>query len=150
MCKILNQQSTILSTIALSMGSQPSSSPAERVVNAFSENQIARLCAWCGLKWTEQDRMPSIWHKLLDEQGKKMKSSSLQNRFSPSTTKDPDLNFQITDQLVRDFSTLCLGRGNHYDFDTCHHGISPFSIISLSVEAHCGREAEETVLALAS
>ena len=79
-----------------------------------------------------------------------MKLSFLQNKFSPSTTKDPDLNFQITEQIVKDFSTLYLGRGNHYDYDTCHHGMSPFAIIPLSADAHREREAEETALALAS
>ena len=52
--------------------------------------------------------------------------------------------------MVKDFSRLYLRRGNHYDFDTCHHGISPFAIIPLLAEAHREQQAEETALGLVS
>jgi len=70
--------------------------------------------------------------------------------FSPQKTKDPDLQFQVTDQIAKDFAKLHLGRGLDLSFNTCHHGMSPFVIISLSQEAHREWEVNERAMELAT
>ena len=63
--------------------------------------------------------------------------------FSLAKTKDPDLIFQVTEQMVKDLTKLHLGRGLNLNFDTSHHGFTPISIIPLAVDAHREREYEE-------
>jgi len=71
-------------------------------------------------------------------------------KFSAQVTGDPDLSYQITEQIVKDLAKLHLGRGLDYDYKTCHHGMTPFSIIPLSQEAHRERESEERARAQAT
>jgi len=70
--------------------------------------------------------------------------------FSPQKTKDPDLQFQVTDQIAKDFAKLHLGQGLDLSFNTYHHGMSPFAIIPLSQEVHRKREVNERAIELAT
>ena len=71
-------------------------------------------------------------------------------KFSAQATGDPDLDYQITEQIVKDLSKLYLERGMDYDYETCHHGMTPFCIIPLSIEAYQERESEERARAMAT
>ena len=93
---------------------------------------MARILGWCGLSWTEQEKIPPLWHRLFAEPDSWSKLALLQMYFSPQKTKDPDLQFQVTDQIAKDFAKLYLGRGLDLSFNTCHHSMSPFVIIPLS------------------
>jgi len=152
--QILSQQSTIMSSLAMPIpnggiaGVQSHNTSSPTIM--FTESQMARLLGWCGLKWTEQHLLLPLWNKLLAETDNVSKLTYLQMKFSAQATGDPDLDYQITEQIIKDLSKLYLGRGMDYDYETCHHGMTPFCIIPLSIEAHRERESEERARAMAT
>jgi hypothetical protein len=152
--QILSQQSTIMASLSLPTNRTGPAGPptfnTAKPTNTFSENQMARLLGWCGLKWTEQHLLPPLWNELLAETDSVSKLTYLQMKFSAQSTGDPDLAYQITEQIVKDLSKLYLGRGMDYDYETCHHGMSPFCIVPLSIAAHRERESEERARAMAT
>ena len=55
--------------------------------------------------------------------------------FSIAKTKDPDLLFQMTEQMEKDLSKMHLGRGMDLNHDTSHHGFTPMPTMPLAAGA---------------
>ena len=62
---------------------------AQKTPTVFSENQIARLYAQCGLEQNKQDQILASCQEFLDEPTKEAKLTFLQAYFSLQQTKDP-------------------------------------------------------------
>ena len=152
MIQILDRQTKLLETLGTksSMHQTIGNGGTTQPLKIFTENQAARLLGWCGLSWNQQHLIPVIWNDLLAEPTKEAKLAFFQMEFSMEKTKDPDLVFQITEQMVKDFSNLYSGRGMDLNFDTSHYGFTPFSIIPLNAENHRERIHEEQVWAMAT
>ena len=66
--KILAQQTTLLAATLTRAGpldatsTQLSSSATKSPTGTLSESQTARILGWYGLSWTEQEKIPPLWH----------------------------------------------------------------------------------------
>jgi len=109
----------------------------------LSEYEIVKLLPFYGLKWQEQHKIPKFGHRFKACRDKEAKLNFLQTRYSYESTNDVDINIQVTDQLVKDFSKLNFGREPDVSFEKCNKGITPFSFIPLEEKEAKKRELEE-------
>ena len=120
----------------LTSGSLPSDTvgDTQRAIGILTENQIAHLLGCSGLKWTQKNMLPPLWLDVLVCLDKESRQAFLNSEFSTSKTKDPDLLFQMTEQMRKDLSKLYLGRGIDLNYDARHHGFAPISITPLTAD----------------
>ena len=142
---VMQQQTESLARAANALHVVPTllKAPTKAALGTFSENHTAKSLALVGLKWTDQDKVPTIWTDFLAEPNKTAKLSFLQTRLSFDSTNDVEMNAQTTHQHVKDLESLFFGRGCKLLCLNSNEGMSPTNCIPLTEEEVRNRDAEE-------
>jgi hypothetical protein len=102
----------------------------------FSPLETSKILACCGItsgQW--ETHVPEIYPKMLEEGRTTSKVRSLlEEVFKPGDTFTFDsIDITVTDDLAKDVKELNLGFNNDLSYETSHRGVSPFSVIGISL-----------------
>jgi hypothetical protein len=110
------------------------SAPASE--KGYSQLKTSWIQVACGLTDTQWDTdLPELYTGMLEE-GRTMAHVKvlLEDTFWPDDMLSLNVVYLgVTVDMVKDVKELNLGYNNNMSYDTCHHGISPFTIIRVSM-----------------
>ena len=113
----------------------------------FNGSDFIRMLGWCGLKPNQEILIPPVWRQLKTETTKTGKKAVLAPILDLSNVGDKEVNIFLSKQLVTNITTQNFGLGYTPAYGTSHHGITPFSYLSLdpTTMAHLGiaQQAED-------
>jgi hypothetical protein len=92
----------------------------------------------CGLHEGEWDQVPPIYDKITEDGRTRLAvrdAMELEYKSTTMVSEFPSSVFLST-QLVSDVKDLKFGWQGSSSFESCHRGISPFSVPSSSIEVH--------------
>jgi hypothetical protein len=107
----------------------------------FSPLKHERTCLACGLDPANYDAgRPPINAVFLAEGRSMVKVEAVLQKFLAPAPKDWDpISVYASQELVRDMKDLKFGWGNENTHDTCHRGISPFTVLQVSTDQQTKR-----------
>jgi hypothetical protein len=116
--------------------------PGGKESKEYSPYERNRIRAACGLVLglsSERD-FPSIYATMLTEGRTVSKVEAvLQNYLAPTSEELDPVRIYVSPELVRDIKELKFGYDNDLSFENCHRGISPFCVMSVTVEHQAKR-----------
>ncbi len=128
-------------------GAGPTSAPNVPGVNIANERdytplEIAKIQAACSLTPGMWDtNLPELYSRMLEEGRTKAKVRSLlEDIFRPGESGPLDaVHVSVTSEMATDIKELNFGQNGNTGYDTCHRGISPFAVISVSLATESKR-----------
>jgi hypothetical protein len=104
----------------------------------FATHEKVKILAACGLHEGEWDQAPPIYDKITEDGRTKAAVRDAMEREYRTTTMVAEFPSSVflSTQLVTDIKDLKFGWQGSSAFDSCHRGISPFSVPHSSIEVH--------------
>ena len=112
-----------------------------RETKVFSPLEHERIRLACGLDPANYDAgRPPIYAVFLAEGRLMVKAEAVLQKFLAPAPNDWDpISVYASQELVRDMKDLKFGWGNENTHDTCHRGISPFTVLQVSTDQQTKR-----------
>ena len=115
----------------------------------FSEIEHMKIRALTSLTELQYDTMrPPIYSMMLNEGRTMVKVDGILHQLlAPDPDADVPVHVFVSQDMVRDVKDLRFGWNGDLSFETCHRGISPFAVVSVSQESASRRKrAQERAL----
>jgi hypothetical protein len=123
---------------AIVIGMRGATAAAKDKKEKFANQEKVKILAACGLHEGEWDQVPPIYDKITADgrtRSSVREAMELEYRGTTMAQEFPSSVFLST-QLVTDVKELRFGWQGSSAFESCHRGISPFSVPSSSMEVH--------------
>ena len=102
----------------------------------YSQLETSKIQAACGLTDTQWDTyLPKLYTRMLEEgRTTAQVKSLLEDIFCPDVIYLlSSVHLMITDEMAKDIKEVNFGFNNDLSYNTCHRGISPFTVIGVSM-----------------
>ena len=123
---------------AIVVGMKGATAAEKEKKEKFAIHEKVKILAACGLHEGEWDLVPPIYDKITEDGRTRTAvraAMELEYRSTTMASEFPACVFLST-QLVTDVKELKFGWQGSTSFESCHRGISPFSVPSSSLEVH--------------
>ena len=123
---------------AIVIGMKGATAAEKEKKEKFAAHEKVKLLAACGLCEGEWDLVPPIYNKITEDSRTRAAvrdAMELEYRSTTMVSEFPVCVFLST-QLVTNVKELKFGWQGSTSFESCHGGISPFSVPSSSLEVH--------------
>jgi hypothetical protein len=123
--------------------------PHDTAGKTYSPLEVEKLQAVCGLTDDQWDtNLPPLFSRMLEEGRKTAKVRALiLDLVRPSDAMSLDVVvIHVTDEMAQDIKELNFGYNREMEYDTAHRGLSPFTVvgISMATASRRRRKAERT------
>jgi hypothetical protein len=104
----------------------------------FATHEKLKILVACGLHEGEWDQVLPIYDKITEDGTRAAVRDSMEQEYRATTTMVPEFPSPVflLMQLVSDMKDLKFGWQGSNAFESCHRGISPFSVPHSSIEVH--------------
>jgi hypothetical protein len=110
--------------------------------NEYSSLEADTVMAACGLteaQWNTD--LPSLYELMLEEGRTTVKVGSiLRDLLQPRQLSLDTIVIQVTDELAKDVKNLDFGFKGDMTYASCHRGLSPFTVVAVSLEMASARQ----------
>jgi len=112
----------------------------EREYTPLEQERIQAACGLVDTQW-ETD-LPELYPRMLEEGRKASKVKSLLEELFRATANNLTVStrVRVTDEMARDIKELNFGFRGDLSQETCHRGISPFAVVSVTMKTAANRK----------